>query len=333
MRLGAIAEALGCRLEGDADVEITGVRGVEDAGASDLAFVSNRKYVARARATRAGAVIVDEDFEPLPCPTLRTSNPYLAFAHSIELFYTPPAPRRGIDPTARIAETATLGRDAAIGPYVVIEDDAAIGDRATLAPFTFIGRGCRIGDDFRTHSHVSIREYTRIGRNVILQDGVRIGADGFGFAKMDDERWHKILQSGVVVIEDDVEIGANTTVDRGTIGETRIRRGAKIDNLVQIGHASVVGEDTLLCAQVGLGGSTVVGRSCILTGQVGVVGHLEIGDRVVATGQTGIPGDVEDGSTISGSPGFDNKRWLRSSAVFKRLPELLRRIEALEKNR
>lgn len=333
MRLGDIAEALGCRLEGDAGVEITGVRGIEDASASDLAFVSNRKYVARARRTRAGAVIVDEDFEPLPRPTLRTSNPYLAFARSIELFHTAPEPRRGVDPTARIAETATLGRDAAIGPYVVIEDEAAIGDRATLAPFTFIGRGCRIGDDFRAHSHVSIREYTRIGRNVILQDGVRVGADGFGFAKKDDASWHKILQSGVVVIEDDVEIGANTTIDRGTIGETRIRRGAKIDNLVQIGHASVVGEDTLLCAQVGLGGSTVVGRSCILTGQVGVVGHLEIGDRVVVTGQTGIPGDVEDDATISGSPGFDNKRWLRSSAIFKRLPELLRRIEALEKSR
>jgi UDP-3-O-[3-hydroxymyristoyl] glucosamine N-acyltransferase len=330
MKLGEIAEALGCTLNGDADTEITGVRGLEEAGPTELAFVSNRKYVAAARETHAAAIIVDTDLEELSKPTLRTKNPYLAFARSIELFYEPPAPKREIDPTASVAKTARIGDHAAVGPHVVIEDDVVIGDRVTLAPFTFIGRGSRIGDDFRTHSNVSVREYTEVGDRVILQDGVRIGTDGFGYAKKEDNSWHKIVQSGFVVIEDDVEIGANSTVDRGTIGETRIKRGAKIDNLVQVGHASVVGEDTLLCAQVGLGGSSKIGRNCIFTGQVGVVGHLTVGDGVIATGQTGIPGDVEDGQTISGSPGFDNKMWLRSTAVFKRLPEILKRLNTLE---
>jgi UDP-3-O-[3-hydroxymyristoyl] glucosamine N-acyltransferase len=332
MQLKQIAQALGCTLDGDPTVEITGVAGLEQAGPDQIGFVSNRKYVALAREARAGAIIVDTNFEPLSTPTLRTSNPYLAFARSIELFYQPPQPRREIDPTARVASTARIGDHAAIGPYVVIEDGVTIGDRATLAPFTFIGTGSQIGDGFRTYANVSVREYTRIGDNVILQDGVRIGTDGFGYAKKDDHTWHKIVQSGIVVIEDDVEVGANSTIDRATIGETRICRGAKIDNLTQVGHASVVGEDTLLCAQVGLGGSSKIGRNCILTGQVGVVGHLKVGDRVIATGQTGIPGDVPDDTTISGSPGFDNRMWLRSSAVFKRLPEMLRRIEALEKN-
>jgi UDP-3-O-[3-hydroxymyristoyl] glucosamine N-acyltransferase len=179
---------------------------------------------------------------------------------------------------------------------------------------------------------VSVREYSVLGNNVILQDGARIGSDGYGYAKQDDGTYYKIVQSGIVVLEDDVEVGANATIDRATVGETRIKRGAKIDNLVQIGHASTVGENTLLCSQVGLGGSSKIGRDCVLTGQVGVAGHLEIGDGVVATAQTGIPNSVEAGQMISGYPAIDNRLWLKSSAVFKRLPELLRRVAALERN-
>jgi len=214
---------------------------------------------------------------------------------------------------------------------VVIEDDVEIGKNCTLSPFVHISRGARIGDNFKAYSQVSVREFCRIGNNVILQDGVKVGTDGYGYAKKDDGSYYKIVQSGIVVIEDDVEVGANSTIDRATIGETRIRRGAKIDNLVQVGHASDVGEDTLLCAQVGLAGSSKIGRSVILTGQVGVAGHLEIGDRVVATAQTGIPNSIEAGKVVSGYPAIDNKQWLKSSAVFRRLPELLKRIEALEK--
>ena len=207
---------------------------------------------------------------------------------------------------------------------------------ATAAPFTrfvAIGKGVCIGDNFRAYPHASVREYCRIGNNVTLHDGVRIGTDGFGYARQADGTYYKIVQSGVVVLEDDVEVGANTAIDRSAIGETRIRKGAKIDNLVQVGHSSVVGENTLLCAQVGLSGSSTVGRDCILAGQVGVAGHLQIGVRVVATAQTGIPNSVESDKVISGYPAIDNKLWLKSSAVFKRLPELLKRIEALEKTR
>jgi UDP-3-O-[3-hydroxymyristoyl] glucosamine N-acyltransferase len=331
MKLQQIAKRLECELIGNGELEIDGVAGIEEARAGQVTFVSNPKYAAKARSTAASAVIVSKDFPAVAAATLRTSNPYLAFARAIELFYQTPIQRPGIDPSARIASTATIGEGASIGPFVVIEDDVAIGRGATIYPFVHIGRGVRIGDNFKAYAHVSVREYCRIGQNVTLQDGAKIGADGFGYAKQDDSSYYKIVQSGIVVIEDDVEVGANTTIDRATIGETRIRRGAKIDNLVQVGHASDVGENTLLCAQVGLGGSSKIGRDVILTGQVGVAGHLEIGDRVVATAQTGIPNSVEAGQVISGYPAIENKSWLKSSAIFKRLPELLKRIEALEK--
>ncbi len=331
MNLSEIAARLDCILRGDGNLEITGVVGIEKADTGHLTFVSNPRYAAKARTTKASAVIVSPDFPDIATATLRSGNPYLTFARAIELFYTPPRQSPGIDPAARISSAATIGDGASIGPFVVIEDDAEIGRNSTIYPFVHIARGVRVGDQFKAYAHVSVREYCRIGNNVILQDGAKIGTDGYGYAKKDDGSYYKIVQSGIVVLEDDVEIGANATIDRATIGETRIRRGAKIDNLVQIGHSSDVGEDTLLCSQVGLAGSSKIGRSVILTGQVGVAGHLEIGDRVIATGQTGIPRSIEPDKVVSGSPAIDNKLWLKSSAVFKRLPELLKRIEALEK--
>jgi UDP-3-O-[3-hydroxymyristoyl] glucosamine N-acyltransferase len=333
VKLGDIATRLQCVLQGDRNLEIIGVLGIEDAGPGHLTFVSNPKYAAKARTTKASAIIVSPDFPEIEAATLRSPNPYLAFARAVELFYQPPKPAPGIDPTARIASTARIGERASVGPYVVIEDDVEIGTDCTLHPFVHISRGARIGNNFKAYAHVSVREFCRIGNNVILQDGAKVGTDGFGYARRDDGSYYKIVQSGIVVIEDDVEVGANATIDRGTIGETRVRRGAKIDNLVQVGHASEVGENTLLCAQVGLAGSSKIGRNVILTGQVGVAGHLEIGDGVVATAQTGIPNSIEPGKVVSGYPAIDNKLWLKSSAVFKRLPELLKRIEALEKER
>ena len=331
MKLRDIAVTLGCELQGEGNLDIRGVAGIDEARAGDLTFLSNPKYTGKTRTTQASALIVANGFPELSVATLRTANPYLAFAKAIELFYKPPAPTYGIDPAAHIATTARIGQNASISPFVVIEDDVEIGANCVLYPFVHICRGARIGDHFKAYAHVSVREFTQIGNNVILQDGAKIGTDGFGYAKQDDGTYYKIVQSGIVVLEDDVEFGANATIDRGTIGETRVRKGAKIDNLVQIGHASQVGENTLLCAQVGLAGSTKVGRDAILTGQVGVAGHLEIGDRVIVTAQAGVGGDVEAGKVISGSPAFDNKIWLRSTSIFKRLPELLRRIEALEK--
>lgn len=331
MKLGDIALRLGCDLHGSGDVDIHGVSGIDEAGPHQITFVSNPKYAARVKTTRASAVIVSTEFPDVSVATLRTANPYLAFAKALELFYQEPVLRAGTDPTARIAPTARIGAGASIGAYVVIEDDAEIGENATIHPFVFVGTGARIGKHFTARSHASVREFCRIGDRVVLYEGARVGADGFGYAKQDDGTYYKIVQSGIVVLEDDVEVGANSTIDRATVGETRIRRGAKIDNLVQVGHASDVGENTLLCAQVGLAGSSRVGKNCVMAGQVGVAGHLEIGDGVVATAQTGIPNSVDAGQVVSGYPAIENRAWLKSSAVFKRLPELLKRIEALEK--
>jgi UDP-3-O-[3-hydroxymyristoyl] glucosamine N-acyltransferase len=331
MKLKDIAQQLNCELRGDGELDIRRVVGIEDAQAGDITFVSNPKYGPKARTTQASAIIVGEKFPDLPIATLRAKNAYLAFAKAVELFYQIPTPKPGMDAAARIAPSAKVGPNASISPYVVIEDDVEIGSNCTLFPFVHIARGARIGDNFKAYANVSVREFCRIGNNVILQDGVKIGTDGYGYAKQDDGAYYKIVQSGIVVLEDDVEVGANSTIDRSTIGETRIRKGAKIDNLVQIGHACVVGENTLLCAQVGLAGSTKVGRDAILTGQVGVAGHLEIGDRVIVTAQSGVGDDIEPGKVVSGSPSFDNRTWLRSSMIFKRLPELLKRLEVLEK--
>jgi UDP-3-O-[3-hydroxymyristoyl] glucosamine N-acyltransferase len=333
VKLSEIAARLNCVLAGDGNVDITQVLGIDEAGPGHLTFVSNPKYAAKARTTKASAVIVSPDFPEVPAATLRHTNPYLTFARALELFYQAPAQPRGVDAASRIAASAKIGEGASIGPFVVIEDDVRIGTNCTIYPFVHISRGARIGDNFKAYANASVREFCRIGNNVILQDGARVGTDGYGYAKKDDGSYYKIVQSGIVVIEDDVEVGANATIDRATIGETRVRRGVKIDNLVQVGHASDVGEDSLLCAQVGLAGSSKIGRSVILTGQVGVAGHLEIGDRVVATAQTGIPNSIEAGKVVSGYPAIENKLWLKSSAVFKRLPELLKRIEALEKGK
>jgi UDP-3-O-[3-hydroxymyristoyl] glucosamine N-acyltransferase len=331
LKLEHIAKQLGCELRGDGNVEIHRVAGIEEAQSGDLTFISNRKYVSRVKTTTASAVIVEATFQDIAVATLRTSNPYLAFARAVELFYQAPVPVTGIDAGARIAPSAKIGPNASIGPYVVIEDDVEIGSNCVLFPFVHICRGARIGNDFKAYAHVSVREFCRIGNNVILQDGAKIGTDGYGYAKQDDGSYYKIVQSGIVVLEDDVEVGGNSTIDRATIGETRIRKGAKVDNLVQVGHACVVGENTLLCAQVGLAGSTKVGRDVILTGQVGAAGHLTIGDRAIATAQSGIPSDIDAGAVVSGYPAIDNKKWLKSSVLFERLPELLKRIEALER--
>ena len=323
MKLSAIVAALDVRLEnGSPDTEISGVAGIEAAGPGQITFVSNPKYAAAARVAKASAIIVSEDFPALPTATLRSKNPYLDFARALELFYRPPQYAPGVHPTAAVHPSAKIEAGAHVGPYVVIQENVEIGARAVLLAHVVIYHGVTIGDSFLAHSHAVVREFCRIGNNVILQNGVIIGGDGFGFAKDNAGHWHKIVQSGPTVIEDDVEIQANACIDRASVGETRIARGAKIDNLVQVGHGSKVGEDTLLCAQVGLAGSTDVGNNVILAGQVGVAGHCKIGDGAIATAQSGIPNDVAEGAVVSGYPAIDNKLWLRCVAVFNRLPEI-----------
>jgi len=323
MRLDQIAASIGARLEnGGAEIEITGVSGIEEAGVGQITFVANPKYAAAAKTTRASAMIVAEDFPAVSIPTLRSSNPYLAFARAIELFYQPPGYAQGIDKTAVIHPSARIGPGAHIGPYVVVDRNVVIGKNAVLLAHVVIYPGAHIGDDFLAHAHAVIREHCRVGDGVTLQNGAVIGADGFGFAKDDTGAWHKIVQSGPAVLEDKVEVQANACVDRASVGETRVARGAKIDNLVQVGHGSSVGENTLLCAQVGLAGSTEVGKNVILAGQVGVAGHCKIGDGAIATAQSGIPSDVPAKAVVSGYPAIDNKLWLRCVAIFNRLPEL-----------
>ncbi len=332
MKLSQIASVVGARLDG-ADAEITAVTGIEEAGPGQLSFVANPRYAAAARSTRAAALIVAEDFPALATPTLRSANPYLAFAHALRLFYAPPQYGPGIHPTAVIAPSARLGKTPSIAAYVVIGEDVEIGDHSVLLPHVVIYRGARIGNSFFAHAHAVVREFCRIGDGVILQNGVVIGSDGFGFAKNAGGEWEKIVQSGPAVLEDNVEVQANACVDRASVGETRVRRGAKIDNLVQVGHGSTVGENTLLCAQVGLAGSTQVGANVILAGQVGVAGHCRVGDGAVATARSGIPNDVEPGKMVSGYPAIDNKQWLRAVAVFRQLPEIARQIRGRKPRR
>ncbi len=325
MKLYELAETLGATLQGDGTVEITGIAGIEHAVAGQVTFVSNKKYTALARTTQASAILVEPDFPEISVATLRVADPYLAYARTIELFYEPPTYAPGIHPTAVIAPTATIGEGAHIGAYVVVSDGVTIGDDATLHPHVVLYPHVMVGNRFIAHAHAIVREHCRLGDNVILQNGAIIGADGFGFART-KAGWYKIVQSGPAILEDEVEIQANACIDRASIGETRIRRGAKIDNLVQVGHGSTVGEDTLLCAQVGLAGSTEVGKNVILAGQVGVAGHCVIGDGAIATAQSGIPNDVPAGKTVSGYPAIDNRQWLRSVAIFNRLPDLIKSL-------
>jgi UDP-3-O-[3-hydroxymyristoyl] glucosamine N-acyltransferase len=330
MRLADIAKALNAILENASpEAEIAGVSGIEQAGPGQLTFVSNPKYNAAAKTTKASAVIVGENFPALSTGTLRSKNPYLAWAKAIELFYQPPSYAPGIHPTAVVHPKAKLGKNAHLGPYVVIDEDAVIGDNAILLAHVVIYRGVTIGHNFFAHAHAVVREFCQLGDHVLLQNGVIVGSDGFGFAKDDAGHWHKIVQSGNVVVESDAELQANTCIDRASIGETRIMRGAKIDNLVHIGHSCTIGHDTLLCAQVGLAGTTDVGNNAILAGQVGVSGHVKIGDGAIAIAQSGIPHDVPAGAMVSGAPAIDHRLWLKCCAVYAKLPEIAKAVRKL----
>ncbi|HET7292352.1 MAG TPA: UDP-3-O-(3-hydroxymyristoyl)glucosamine N-acyltransferase [Vicinamibacteria bacterium] len=330
MNLREIAERLGCTLRGDGAVEIRQVAGIESAGPGDLTFVANPKYAAHLAGSRASAVIVHPE-TPSAIPALLTSNPYLAFARAVALLHPEARPAAGVDPSARVDPTAILGHGVHVGALAVIGPGARIGARTVIHPHVVVYPDVRIGVDCRLHSAVQVREGCRLGDRVVVQNGAVIGSDGFGFARDDAGRYEKIPQRGIVVIEDDVEVGALTAIDRAALAETRIARGTKIDNLVQVGHSVTIGEDTVLAGQVGIAGSSHIGSRVTLAGQVGVAGHLKIGDGAVATAQTGIPGDVPSGAVVSGYPAIDNRAWLKASALFAKLPELLKRVRQLER--
>lgn len=329
MKLAELAQRLGCRLEGDPEREITGLSGMERASESQLTFLANPKYAHKVKNTRAGAILAEAPVEGID--TLVSANPYHDFARALSFFYQPPRPAPGVHPSAAVHPSARIGENASIGAFVSVGPGVIIGRNATLHPHVVIYEGAEIGDDFTAHSHAAVREFCRIGHRVILQNGVVVGGDGFGFAKTKEGAHDKIVQSGITVIEDDVEIQSLSSVDRATMGETRVKRGAKIDSLVQIGHACVVGEDNIICAQAGLAGSSVLGRNVLLAGQAGVSGHLTIHDNVVVYAQAGVGGDVPAGASVAGSPHFDARAWLRAVTAFPKLPELMRTLRQLEK--
>jgi UDP-3-O-[3-hydroxymyristoyl] glucosamine N-acyltransferase len=331
IKLRDIAEKLGCTLHGNGDIDIDGVAGMEHATPSQLTFLANPKYAHKVKATQAAAILIAEPVTGLAIASLVSANPYLDFARALEMFYQPPRPEPGIHSTAVISPTATIGEGASVGAYAVIGEQVKIGRGAVIHPHVVIYPGAEIGDDFLAHSHSAVREYCRIGDRVTLQNGVVVGGDGFGFAKRGDGTHYKIVQSGITIVDDDVEIQSLTSVDRATVGQTRIRRGAKIDSLVQIGHACEVGEDNIICAQVGLAGSSILERNVLVAGQAGISGHLTVRDSAVVYAQSGIGGDVEVGAVMSGSPAFDAATWRRAVTAFPKLPDLLKAVRKLER--
>jgi UDP-3-O-[3-hydroxymyristoyl] glucosamine N-acyltransferase len=333
MKISELAERTSARVEGaTADIEIIGAAGLDEAGAGQVTFLANPRYTPRVNTTRASAVYLSEDAQTdREIAILRVKDPYLAYTRALRIFH-PEAelepfvhPSAVIDPTARVAKRVAIGACVVIGRNAFIGDDVRIHPNVTVYDDVTIGRGSII------HSGVAIRERTVIGERVVIHNNSVIGCDGFGYAKDEDKHWLKIPQAGRVVIEDDVEIGAATTIDRASVGESRIGRGTKLDNLVQIGHSCTVGEDSLLCAQVGLAGSSHIGSRVILAGQAGVAGHLTIGDDVVLTAKSATSHDIPAGKVISGIPAFDNKDWLRSTAAFRRLGEIQRTVRELQR--
>ena len=332
MKLKELAERLQARVIGDGDIDISRVNGIEQAGPGDLSFIANPKYQGFLDTTRASAVLVApgtpaKEGGPV---LVECERPYLAFAQALGLLLEATLPAPGIASSAVVAADASLGDQVSVGELAVIGAGARIGARTVVFPGVVIGPGAQVGDDCVIHSRVSIRERVELGNRVVVQDGAVIGSDGFGFVRQADGTHLKIPQHAAVVIEDDVEIGANTAIDRPAVGETRIRKGTKIDNLVQIAHGVRVGERVLFASQVGIAGSTIVEDDVVLAGQVGVAGHLTLGKGVVATAQTGIPNSVDAGTLISGYPAIPNRDWLKSSAIFRNLPALKKRVVELE---
>ena len=333
MKLSELASLTGATIDGGVnDIEITGAAGLDDAGPSDVSFLANPRYTAKVKTTRAAAVyLADGAPTDRAITVLRAKDPYLAYTRALRLFYKEPTfaamihESAVIDSSSTVAVTARVGAGVVIGPSCQIADGVHIYPNVTIYENVVVGKGSII------HSGVVVRERTQIGERVIIHNNVVVGCDGFGYAKDEERHWLKIPQTGRVVIEDDVEIGAGTTIDRASVGESRIGRGTKIDNLVQIGHSCTIGEDSLLCAQVGLAGSSHIGSRVILAGQAGVAGHLTIGDDVVITAKSATSHDVSAGKVISGIPAFDNKDWLRSTAAFRRLGEMQRKLRELEK--
>jgi UDP-3-O-[3-hydroxymyristoyl] glucosamine N-acyltransferase len=333
MKLSELAQLTSATIEGTTkEIEIDGAAGLDEAGRGHITFLANPKYTPRVNTTQAAAIYLSEGVTiERAIAVLRVKDAYLAYTRALRIFHPDPKPEPLIHPSAVIDPSAEVGANCALGAHVVIGRNVRIGNRVWIHPNVTIYEDVSIGDDSVIHSGVQVRERTAIGQRVTIYNNAVIGCDGFGYAKDEDKHWLKIPQAGRVVIEDDVEIGAGTTIDRASVGESRIGRGSKLDNLVQIGHSCTIGEDSLLCAQVGLAGSSHIGNRVILAGQAGVAGHLTIGDDVVLTAKSATSHDIPAGKVISGIPAFDNRDWLRSTAAFRRLGEMQRTVRQLER--
>lgn len=332
MKLAEIAEHLGGVLEGDGDIEIASVAGLKEAGKGDLSFLANPKYAAQVAETKASAVIVPNDWDrEATCAIIRSENSDQAFAVAAEMFHEPvPAPEAGIHPSAIVAESARLGEGVSVGANCTISEGVVIGDNTVVSPNCFIGYKTTIGADCLLYPMVSTREFTEIGDRVIIHNGAVIGSDGFGYAVQEDGSRTKIPQIGIVLIEDDVEIGANVAIDRARFGKTRIGQGSKIDNLVQIAHNVVIGEHTVLCGQSGISGSTTIGSKVILAGQSGLAGHLEVGDGAIVGAQAGVMKNIEPKDFVMGSPAMNHLQAKKAIANMVTLPKLKEKVKQLE---
>jgi UDP-3-O-[3-hydroxymyristoyl] glucosamine N-acyltransferase len=325
-----LAAYLGGEVEGDAAVSIRGIASLDDAGPGEITFLANPRYTPKVATTRASAVVLPPGTDGFGRNVIRLANPYLAFAKLLTLFHVHPAAPSGVMEGAWIGTNVTMGSDVSVWPGAFVGNNVTLGDRVTVYPGVALYDGVTVGDDTTLHANVCIRERCRIGNRVTIHNGTVIGCDGFGYAP-DGRGWYKIPQIGIVVIEDDVEIGANTVIDRAALDRTVIRRGTKIDNLVQIAHNCVIGENCMIVSQVGISGSTKLGEHVTLAGQVGVAGHLEIGDNVMVGAKSGIPGNIPANQMVSGYPAFPHRDWLRASAIVPKLPELRKNLGDLEK--
>jgi len=332
MKLTELAEATFSTIEqGDGQTSIEGAAGLDIAKAGHITFLANPKYTPQIRQTAASAIFLNEgvDIGRTDIAVLRSKDAYLAYTRALRLFHPTEGVVASVHPSAVIDPSATISANCNIGANVVVGKDCRIADGVKLYPNVTVYDGASVGRNSTIHSGVSIRENCEIGENCIVHNNSTIGCDGFGYAKDENKRWVKIPQVGRVVLEDDVEIGANTAIDCASVGETRIKRGAKIDNLVQIGHSCTVDEDALICSQTGLAGSSFIGKRVILAGQVGIAGHLKVGDDSVLTAKSATSHDVEPGKVISGIPGFDNKDWLRATAAYRKLGEIVQKLRDL----
>jgi UDP-3-O-[3-hydroxymyristoyl] glucosamine N-acyltransferase len=328
--LSSLADAIGARLQGT-DAEVSGIAAVDAAGPGQVTFLSNPKYALQARETKASAIIARQPIPGAGCAFLLTPDPYLAFARAVEQFHPPVRLAAGVSAQASVHPTAALGKEVHVGPFAVVAEGAVVGDRVTLYPGAYVGKGAVVGEDSVLHPRVTLYEGVRVGKRVLLHAGCVVGSDGFGFAPT-PEGYLKIPQVGTVEIEDDVEIGANTTIDRAALGVTRIGRGTKLDNLIQVGHNVEIGRDTVIAALVGIAGSARIGNRVMIGGQSGLAGHLEVGDGVMLGAKSGVAVSLtaKENRAWSGVPAMPHRTWLKMVTLLPRLPELFRRVTRLE---